>query len=480
MVLSDIHLCEVEREGGLWMRYRQPAFSPAPEIAGMLADLRRRVRGDRLSLILNGDIFDFDAPRVVGRSSVSHDHPRDARHATAALAAMIDDHPIFARALGEILADGHTVVFVSGNHDVQLTLPEVRELLADRLADAAIDAGAGEARAAVRARVLFRSWFHRTGDGIVVEHGHQYDAYCAHRHPAAPFGLDGNTIQPTLGSLVARHLASRMGYFNPHVDGSYELSAFGYLWHWARYYALSHRSLIGAWAVGALRTVFRLSRARSPVTRAHRRDHLARAAAETGATPLSVARHARLFARPVGDRLHLALRVLWLDRVAVLSFAVLTAIIALVGAKGALLAAIAAPVLLGGYEAITPKEPLDAVWKRVQRAARKVAAIHRARAVVFGHTHRAEGTWEEGIFYGNSGSWSAAFRDPECTQPVETARPFIWLWSDAEGALHGGLSRWRDGVIIPAGEVRSIRERSERPRAGRSARRPAVAAAQPT
>ncbi|MFT3771375.1 MAG: hypothetical protein QM820_38670 [Minicystis sp.] len=482
VVLSDVHLCEAERESGLWMRYRQPTCSPAPEIAAMLAALRRRVRGDRLTLILNGDVFDFDAPRVVGGVSVFHDQPRDARHATAALASILDDHPAFVRALGEVLADGYTVVFVSGNHDVQLTLPEVRALLADRLADAGLAALGGEAsaeaRAAIRGRVVFRAWFHRTDDGVVVEHGHQYDAYCAHRHPAVPFGRDERTIQPTLGSLVARHLASRMGYFNPHVDGSYELSALGYLAHWARYYALTRRSLIGAWLTGALRTVTGLLRSRLPGTRARRRENVIRAAAETGAPLLAVARHARLFARPVEDRLHLALRVLWLDRVALAALAVLAALLALLGAKGVLAVALAAPVLLVGYEAAAPKEPLDAVWKQVQRAARRVAAIHRARAVVFGHTHRAEGTWERGVFYGNSGSWSAAFRDPECTQPLDPARPFIWLRSDATGTLRGGLVRWREGTIMPATDASSTLG-ARRARRVRRGRRMPVASLQP-
>jgi UDP-2,3-diacylglucosamine pyrophosphatase LpxH len=446
IVLSDIHLCEAERERGLWMRYRQPGCSPAPEIAAMLDDVRRRVRGDELCLVLNGDVFDFDAPRVIGQTSVFHDLPRNARHTSEALARILDDHPDFVHALGGVLADGHTVVFVSGNHDVQLTLPEVRALLADRLAAAAMAEGAAGTREEITARVVFRSWFHRTPDGIVVEHGHQYDAYCAYRHPAAPFARDGRSIQPTMGSLVARHLAARMGYFNPHVDGSYELTAIGYLAHWARYYALSHRSLICTWAIGAVRTVVGLLGARLPETRARRRENLAKAARETGTSALAVARHARLFARPVEDRLHLALRVLWLDRAAAGALVAAAAILAIVGAKAALFALFAAPVMLASYEKVAPKEPLDAVWKRVQAAARRVAAIHRARAVVFGHTHHAEASWEGGVFFGNSGSWSAAFRDVECTQPLDDVRRFIWLKSEPGGPLAGGLAEWPRGA----------------------------------
>ena len=44
-------------------------------------------------------------------------------------------------------------------------------------------------------------------DGIVIEHGNQYDYYCSFRYPMAPFGRDPREIQPTLGSLTARNNA---------------------------------------------------------------------------------------------------------------------------------------------------------------------------------------------------------------------------------------------------------------------------------
>src|ERR1700679_1553033 len=118
--LSDIHLCEVERTDGLWMRYRQAQFSPDNDLAAMLDTVLRKVSAgqDELCLVLNGDIFDFDAPRVVEGESVFHDLPRTAEHAVPAIAAILDDHPVFVAALGRVLADGHEIVFVSGNHDV--------------------------------------------------------------------------------------------------------------------------------------------------------------------------------------------------------------------------------------------------------------------------------------------------------------------------------------------------------------------------
>src|SRR5207245_2579197 len=60
--------------------------------------VRERVRGEALTLVLNGDVFDLDAPRVVNSKSVFHDHPRDAVHAVPSMRAILDDHPLFVDA----------------------------------------------------------------------------------------------------------------------------------------------------------------------------------------------------------------------------------------------------------------------------------------------------------------------------------------------------------------------------------------------
>ncbi|MFO0758454.1 MAG: metallophosphoesterase [Byssovorax sp.] len=450
VVLSDIHLSEVERTDGLWMRYRQEAYSPDRSIAEMLRELSARVGGDSLSLVLDGDVFDFDAPRVIGKESVFHDLPRTAEHAVPMIRAILDDHPIFVGALAEVLAQGHEVVMISGNHDVQLTLPEVRAVIAERLVEAALALPReGEATLTaeeLRRRVVFRAWFHRTADGIVIEHGNQYDHYCSFRYPMAPFGRDPKEIQPTLGSLTARNFVSRMGYFNPHVDSSFMLSAFGYLAHWARYYLFSRRSLAFAWAVGAVRTALKLLHVREPETRARRRQNLAAAARETKVPVRLLARHARIFARPVEERLGQVLRELWLDRILLGAGLLGLAAVWFFLTEGALSAGAAlAPVVLLGYELAVPKPGLDENWKAVQRAAREVAKVHKATAVVFGHTHHPEGAWERGVFIGNTGSWSAAFKDLACTQPISDEQPVVWLRSDASGRIEGGLYTWKPG-----------------------------------
>jgi UDP-2,3-diacylglucosamine pyrophosphatase LpxH len=465
VVISDIHLAEAEPGDGLWMRYRQRRFSPDAEVAAMLAELRRlmALSGDQLTLVLDGDIFDLDAPRVVGSESVFHDLPRTAANSIPAISAIFRDNPLFVEAVGAVIADGHTVVFVSGNHDVQLTLRQVRAHVAEHLMRAAVGEltrrGALVDEAELRSRLLFRAWFHKTACGIVIEHGNQYDPYCAYRYPMAPWTKKpgraverkSREIQPTMGSLATRLLISRMGYFNPHVDDSFMLGVSGYLRHWARYYAFTRRSLALAWAGGAVRLLIELVRRRYPEDRRRKRANIAACARETKVPVRTVARHARLFARPAEDRLSIVLRELWVDRVGLLLGCALFAALWLILAPIALgYVAVFPGIALFAYELAVPKVPLDEHWRRVARVARKVAKVHRARAVVFGHTHHPEGQWRGGVFYGNTGSWSAAYRDIECTQPLSAERPLVWLKTKGGDApLRGGLFAWTQGRFEP-------------------------------
>lgn len=465
VVISDIHLAEAEPGDGLWMRYRQSKFSPDAEVARMVGEVARRIglAGDRLTLVLNGDIFDLDAPRVVGNESVFHDLPRTSDNAIPALDCIFRDNPLFVGALGSLLADGHTVALVSGNHDVQLTLPQVRAHVRKVLLAAAHDELQRRGTTIpgdLSERLLFRAWFHRTPCGVVIEHGNQYDPYCAYRYPMAPWTRPPRKgerkkrrreIQPTMGSLATRLLVSRMGYFNPHVDNSFMLSVFGYIGHWFRYYAFTRRSLALAWAGGAVRLLIELVRRRDPEDRRRRRANIAACARETKVPVRVVARHARLYARPAEDRLSIVMRELWVDRVGMALGCALFAVLWLVlGPVGFGWVALLPFLVLLAYELMVPKVPMDEHWRRVARVARKVARAHRAKAVVFGHTHHPEGAWKEGVFYGNTGSWSAAFDDIECTKPIHPDRPLVWLKAeDAAAPLEGGLYAWRDGAFIP-------------------------------
>lgn len=472
VAISDIHLSEVEPTDGLWMRYRQKPYTPAGQIAEMILELLDRVRGDELTLVLNGDVFDFDAPRVVGRKSVPHDLPRTAENAAPVVRAILRDHPEIVGGLARVIAEGHTLVFVSGNHDAQMTLPEVRDAIRSVIVAEALgqianrqlgegqsgEGQSGEGQSAdgleeaLSRRVLFRAWFYLDPAGVLFEHGHQYDSYCSFRYPMAPFGKTPGLIQPTMGSMLARLYLGKLGFFNPHVDATFMLSMSGYLRHWATYYLFSKHSQAWIWASGAIRTLHSLIANRDPGNRERRLANIAEAARETGASQRAIARHARLFAPPGEDMLWHVTRQLWLDRVMFATAATgFVAAWALSQRHTFGLLASLGPVALFAVELTQPKDTLEDNWRKVQRRARQVAKAHRARAVVFGHTHMPEGRWEDGVFFGNTGSWSAAYKDVECKEPLFNERPLVWLRVDDAApdrpVVSGGLCMWKKGEM---------------------------------
>jgi len=321
VAISDIHLSEAEPTTGLWMRYRQKEYTPAAEIASMLEELVDRVRGEELTLVLNGDVFDFDAPRVEGGRSVFHNQPRNAEFAVPAVTAILRDHPEIVRGLARVIAEGHKVVFVSGNHDALLTLPEVRDVVRGVIVRAAAELSGAASEEELSRRIELYAWFYRSPEGVIFEHGHQYDSFCSFRYPMAPFGKAKGTIQPTFGSLAARLYMGRLGYFNPHVDSSFTLSAAGYARHWMQYYLFTKESQAWIWLSGALRAMASLVANRHPGSREQRAANHAAAAAETGAPLRSVTRHARLFAAPSEDHLWMCAHELWFDRFFFVAFA---------------------------------------------------------------------------------------------------------------------------------------------------------------
>lgn len=459
VVLSDIHLCELEPTSGAWMRYRQREQAPDRAIASMidalLAELTRAASEDgephELTLALNGDIVDFDAPRVVDGESRFHDEPRDDAHSVPAIEAVLRDHPVFVAAVAEVLAAGHKVLFVSGNHDAQITLPGVRDVIRRFILDAAsLACGGASTRESLASRLLFRAWFYVTEDGIHIEHGGQYDPYCVFHYPTAPYHKDTKSVQPTLGSLASRLMTSRMGYFNPNVDSSYELTAGQYVAHWIRYYIGSPHSIVVAWLDGALSSFVRLMRARDPGDPERRRASLHEACLETGVPEAKLIEHMSLFAAPVELSSPVrAARELWVDRLTLTVSSTGWAASWLVLAPASLApAALALLLLFVLYEFITPKIRVRDRYASVDARALDVARVHGAKAIVFGHTHHPHGYTHEGVFIGNSGSWGALYHDVECTRPVFPSRPLIWLTSDG-GPLKGGLVAWTGASFEP-------------------------------
>jgi UDP-2,3-diacylglucosamine pyrophosphatase LpxH len=472
-ILSDVHLSQAHPDDPadpLWMRYRRREFHPDRDFEELVDRLLTEHGDDRIEIVWNGDVFDFDAPWVKDGISSFEEFPLTDDGCAAHVRRIVADHPIWFGAAARLLLAGHRLLILSGNHDIELVWPGVRRAIRDELGRLASQRGGALAEADLDERVRFRAWFHVTEDGIYLEHGSQYDVFNGVRYAMLPFTRARNWIHPQMGKLAFKRTGSQMGYFNPYYEETFYMGLFGYLGHFVRYYAFSRRHIVRTWFWGSVETALEIWRHR------HRDDWTAEnralARAETGASDEAIDRTFRLGARPAEDTMLPILRELWLDRLALTSVLVLSVGIAWL-AGGRLSAGVTLAVLLALfalYEIRTPKPDIR-TYDSAPPEVRELLDIHGAHALCMGHTHRPFGSWEGGggardegpspRFFGNSGSWCPAFHDDRCTSPVLGRRPLILLTSEG-GALSGGLFWWDRAGLVP--DARCFRRASARPR----------------
>jgi UDP-2,3-diacylglucosamine pyrophosphatase LpxH len=460
LVLSDVHLSQAHPEDPadpLWMRYRRREHHPDAELAALVDHVVERFAGDRIELVFNGDLFDFDTPWVKDGTSSFDEFPPTNEGCREHVRLILADHEPFFRAVAKLLAHGHAVTFVSGNHDLELCFPAVREEIKGTLS-----------RWADATEVRFRAWFHLSNDGLYFEHGSQYDIHNGVRHPMLPFTREGDRLHPVLGKLAFRRTGSRMGYFNPYYEETFYMGLFGYLGHFVKAYALTKRSIVKTWATGAFSTVFEILRHRHDEERIEEGRAAVRAELGAHVTDAQIDATHALRAKLAEETMIPVVRELWVDRVVMAAF-VLLVVTASVIAFGIALGAAALAllvVLFVIYEWVTPKPDIR-TYDSAPPSVLALFDIHGVRAICMGHTHRPFVRLVDERMYANSGAWCPAYEDAECTKRVLERRPVLLL-STRDEALWGGL-HWWDGALEPDAEQSRSELNPLRPRQDRSA-----------
>lgn len=459
VVVSDVHLSQAhpETDGDLlWMRYRRRDLHPDQDFATLVDRLLALYPDDEIELAFNGDVLDYDAPWVKDGKSSFDEFPLTEQGCAEHTERLLADHPIWFDATARALLHGHRVLFLCGNHDIELAWPGVRAVItADLLRRWTALFAEAERRGATdnlsppgpdsASRIRFRTWFHVTEDHIYLEHGSQYDHLNGVRYAMLPYTRDRSRIHPVFGKQAFKRTGSRMGYFNPYYEETFYMGFTGYASHFWDHYISSDRHIFRTWLSGMLRTAAEIFEHR------HSEDWTADivrlAREETGATEEAILATHALGDVPGEHTMIPLLREAWLDRV---GLAALTGVGALAGAaiggkKGALVGAGALVSGFALYEVLTPKPDLR-TYDSAPPTVRNLWHIHDAVAICMGHTHRPFSLWEEGRYYGNSGSWCPAFHDQACTKPVLDGRPFLMLWTHGDRVL-GGLHWLREGQI---------------------------------
>lgn len=459
LVLSDLHLCDVEEHADGWKAYKSERFTFDGELVELLA--RFEAAGapeDRLTLVLNGDIIDFDLVTAVPESPpwpVSRHERRRGMEPTEGKSAwkltrVLSQHRALVEALAAFTARGHGLVYVFGNHDRELHFAAVQAVLVAALRDA----GARLGLAVPESPVRFEPWFFLVPGELYVEHGNQYDYYSSFRHLLEPTWNHGGEpeIALPMGNLSNRYLMSSMGFFNPH-SSDFILNVFSYVAHWFRHYAFSRRSLALNWLVGSLATMGALLRQRSR-TLLQPPGYDALLAEAAARAQLSVEQMSRLRAlarKPITDRFFRIVREFWIDR----------AVLAVLMTGGTVVLALldiplwiklmvpfsSFPLLFLGYEWLARGDTIFTVEHELPLIARSIADLLGVRIVSFGHTHVPRALpVARGVTFVDTGTWAPIL--------VERDRHAPGFWNYLQARVEGGEATVELGSWLPVERCR--------------------------
>ncbi|MBI3554703.1 MAG: metallophosphoesterase [Deltaproteobacteria bacterium] len=445
-IVSDIHLTTAEPvspRDKLWKRFKQKDFFIDHAFEIFLKKIEEESEGDAVELILAGDIFDFDGVNQLPdkqRFTISwlerlRGLNTEERKSRFKMRKIIEDHPVFFRALGKFISRKNRVIFIIGNHDLELHWPGVQKTVLR-----ALDLTEKEEE-----YVRFNNFFYISNSDTLIEHGNQHDSHSNCQNPINPKirGLRKERIRLPFGCFANRYMINGMGYFNPHSDRSYIMTARQYLGFLFSHLLRKEPLLLWTWFWGAIMTLvmtlkegFSLE-VKDPLAVEDQVEEIARNA---NSTPRMV-RELKEIHAPASfmDPLGVA-RELWLDRAFLVMFAF--------GAGFWLLSVLnivwkvsywwvfllglffLVPFFIFYFRSIKSKIIVDV--KYYEKAVKLGSKVTRVKRVIFGHTHEFVHTNFSGIEYLNSGTWSPQFDDVECTKP-SCPKTFVWIRpSDAD------------------------------------------------
>ena len=211
VVLSDLHLGAGRLRGGKGHDQLED-FKVDRQLTQLVHHLLRRQRrsGRRLKLVLAGDVFDFvkTTEPPAGRAWPAGSDERETRPTEAVavlkLRRILEGHPHVLPTLGRLLAAGHEVVLIPGNHDAELNFPAVQRELRQQLSRLRLSGRRGARRVA---RLSFAPWLHMHGRAL-IEHGQRYEPLTCIAHMLAP--LEGQGTARRLRGSAANYLVAEM------------------------------------------------------------------------------------------------------------------------------------------------------------------------------------------------------------------------------------------------------------------------------
>ncbi|MCA9692687.1 MAG: metallophosphoesterase [Nannocystaceae bacterium] len=403
--------------------------------------------GGRWQLVINGDFIDFWNIELGRDEALTGEALAIHRLHTA-----LDAYPGVEDALVRVLEAGHGIVFIAGNHDAELLYRGVRRALADRLEGGALRAEAGQGHASRTGtgrldelepgRVTCVPWFLREEGGAWIEHGHNFDAACSTPAQLSPT-RQGRLVQ-SLAEVATRSFSNLMPEIDYDAPDRYTLLDYA-RWATARglrfaiyvillYLRMAGR-IIALWA--------RTGRVDKAGKKAHD-ERMSAVAANAGLQMGALTAIEKMAPPPSSVTVGGALSVIALDLI--LTLLVTTTLVTVLCVQ-----LLGAPRLLGvpvglalgvlAARGVGKRRQKRDVHEDMARVASQVGRVTRAPLVLMGHSHRGEILINDGIVYGNSGSWLDGSH-------------LVVRRDRATGRLaHVELRSWRNGGVVVLEEV---------------------------
>lgn len=469
LVLSDVHL-------GSDLNDLTPPEDRIRRTRAVDEDLVRLLRhyreapapDGRWHLVVAGDLIDFIGMtvRVAGESLATSPNEDETTyglgsaedHALAKLRHVAIRHADVFAALAEFVGHGHSLTLVHGNHDLELHWDGVKDELRAILRRHALAAGTHDAE--FDDRVGFQPWFYLVDGVAYIEHGHQYDAYCATDHVLAPRSpLDPRRIMRGFSDVMLRRVVRPTRGLREH--GHELLGVLDYLLLAARL-GVKGMFQLGARFVGAILELLRLRREHFTEAAASLREqHERRIGLLSEATRIGLDRLravAALQTPPITRSVRGILASLLVDRLAVgLLCSVLLVVFGVLAAVHghrmwlAPLSVVLAWAIV--HRVLTyARDDIDVTEALAERAGH-LAHLFPVAFVVMGHTHvPAQTKVSESTTYINVGAWA----EEEADDPAHASlapRTHLIIRGGADGPV-AELLAWDPETAAPRRFVR--------------------------
>lgn len=420
LVFSDVHLGSDldDCQGNAPRR----SSSVDADLVALVAHYRKTPpNASRWHIVIAGDFIDFIGMTIAppagespsGLSTELTDEERAhglggaADHAREKLRRVARRHADVFAELAGFVADGHALTLVHGNHDIELHWDDVQNDFRETLVGHARPVD----RDAFLERIAFNQWFFWRDGVAFIEHGHQYDPFCATANVMAPLSpLDPRRIARGFCDVLLRYVVRPTRGM---TESGHENVGLAHYLRFGAKLGLSGMLALGVRFGSAVRELFRVrAESFSEAAQLLRAEHEKRVAQLANATRIGVDRLRRLLAlqsEPITASIAGIMASVLLDRLA-LTCASLFAIFAIVVCGWSFgftpwAALLVLPVWALLNRRLTRGRHVDPSVQLADRAA-QLATLFPAAFIVMGHTHVPQSVRAGDATYINVGSWA--------------------------------------------------------------------------